>query len=58
MDSVFVISLILRLYGLTEKITIQNEWDNGLQFTGSMNGMFPFCGVRPGGAKPEPCMGK
>jgi hypothetical protein len=31
--------------------------ENGIQFTGNMDGQFPFCGVRPGGEKPEPCYG-
>jgi hypothetical protein len=29
--------------------------ENGIQFTGNMDGQFPFCGVRPGGEKPETC---
>lgn len=31
--------------------------ENGIQFTGNLDGQFPFCGVRPGGEKPEPCYG-
>lgn len=31
--------------------------ENGIQFTGNMNEWFPFCGVRPGGEKPDPCYG-
>ncbi len=30
--------------------------ENGVQFVGNMDGIFPFCGVRPGGPKPETCM--
>lgn len=29
--------------------------ENGIQFSGNIDGQFPFCGVRPGGDKPEPC---
>jgi hypothetical protein len=31
--------------------------ENGIQFTGNMDGQFPFCGVRPGGEKPGTCYG-
>jgi hypothetical protein len=31
--------------------------ENGIQFTGNLDGQFPFCGVRPGGEKPETCFG-
>jgi len=31
--------------------------DNLAQFTGNMNNLFPFCGVRRGGPKPAVCLG-
>jgi len=31
--------------------------DNQAQFRGNIGGVFPFCGARPGGPKPSPCMG-
>lgn len=31
--------------------------DNQAQFTGYVSGLFPFCGARPGGPMPDPCMG-
>ena len=31
--------------------------ENNVQFTGNMDGYFPFCGTRIGGEKPEPCYG-
>ena len=31
--------------------------DNQVQFNGNIGGLFPFCGVRPGGPKPDPCLG-
>ena len=31
--------------------------DNQAQFRGNIGGLFPFCGVRPGGPKPDPCLG-
>jgi len=31
--------------------------DNQAQFTGNVSGIIPFCGARPGGPKPEPCIG-
>jgi len=31
--------------------------ENGIQFSGNLDGQFPFCGVRPGGEKPERCYG-
>ena len=43
-------------YGMDGNL-VAKKLDNGIQFNGNMNGMFPFCGVRPGGSKPDPCMG-
>lgn len=42
--------------GSTGEIELNLD-ENGIQFTGNMDGQFPFCGVRPGGEKPEPCYG-
>jgi hypothetical protein len=42
--------------GSTGEIEL-NFNESGIQFTGNMDGQFPFCGVRPGGEKPEPCFG-
>ena len=43
-------------YGMDGELEAK-KLENGVQFNGNMNGLFPFCGVRPGGAKPDPCMG-
>jgi len=42
--------------GSTGEIELMLE-ENGIQFTGNMDGQFPFCGVRPGGEKPGICYG-
>jgi hypothetical protein len=42
--------------GSTGEIEL-NLAENGIQFTGNLDGQFPFCGVRPGGEKPQPCFG-
>ena len=44
-------------FGIQDAPVHSRILDNMAQFTGNIMGIFPFCGVRRGGPKPETCLG-